>query len=455
MLSSNSIGEFGDERLARRGSLVFNRIVSTGSLVQRRVGESRAGELGMARFLESPSVTKEEIVETIAKGTARSCLGRRVVVAQDTTEINFSGREAGRWDLGPAGDGKSAGFLIHAAVAVDVASAAVLGLADATIWKRSGAVEVSRQQRDLSAKESHRWLTTTRIVADLLKDAEQVIVVGDRENDIYSVMARRPAQTDLIVRAARDRGLKDGGKLFEEASQWRVLKTTDVELEARRPGEKRRTARLEVRGGVVRLRRPKTADAGDPAELELTLVEAREVGAPKGVTAVHWRLLSSLPADTAEQAEEIIQLYRLRWRIEQVFRALKSDGLRLPEVQMQNGTKLLKLAALGLAAAVRILQLVDARDGSNRPASDIADEPTIEAALAIGPTLEGQTARQQNPHPPRTLGWLAWIVARLGGWNCYYKPPGPKTMALGWHDFTRHVAGFLLARQRAQNVRIP
>jgi hypothetical protein len=86
MLSGESIGEFGDRRLARRGSIVFNRIVATGSLVQRRVGKSRAGELGMARFLESPAVTKEEIVETIAERTARGCLGRRVVVAQDTTE---------------------------------------------------------------------------------------------------------------------------------------------------------------------------------------------------------------------------------------------------------------------------------------------------------------------------------------------------------------------------------
>lgn len=452
MLSSESVGEFGDPRLARRGAIVFNRIVATGSLVQRRVGKTRAGELGMARFLESPAVSKEEIVETAARRTARSCLGRRVVVAQDTTEVNFAGREAGRWDLGPGGDGKSAGFLIHAAVAVDVASAAVVGLADATIWTRSGKVKVAHRRRDLAAKESQRWLTTTRIVADLLKDAAQVIVVGDRENDIYSVMARRPATVELIVRAARDRRLEDGGKLFEQAAEWRVLKTIDVDLEARRPGEKRRTARLQVRAGVVRLKRPQTADAGDPAELELTLVEAREIGAPKGVTPVNWRLLSSLPADTAEQAEEIIQLYRLRWRIEQVFRALKSDGLKLPEVQMQNGSKLLKLAALGLAAAVRILQLVDARDGSKRPALDVADEPLIDAALAIGPTLEGKTARQQNPHPPRSLGWLAWIVARLGGWNCYYKPPGPKTMGIGWHDFTQHAAGFLLARRQLRPV---
>jgi Transposase DDE domain len=452
MLSSEGIGQFGDPRLARRGSMVFNRIVATGSLVQRRVGETRAGELGMARFLESPAVSKEEIVETVGERTARSCMGRRVVVAQDTTEVNFAGREAGRWDLGPGGDGKSAGFLIHAAVAVDIESAAVVGLADATIWKRSGKIEVSRQQRDLAEKESQRWLTTTQIVADLLKDADQVVVVGDRENDIYSVMARRPAGTELIVRAARDRVLEAGGKLFEEAAEWRVLKTTEVELEARRAGEKRRTARLQVRAGGVRLKRPQTADAGDPAMLALTLVEAREVAAPKGVTPVHWRLLSSLPAGTAAQAEEIIQLYRLRWRIEQVFRALKSEGLKLPEVQMQNGSKLLKLAALGLAAAVRILQLVDARDGSKRPALDVADESLIEAALMIGPTLEGKTVRQQNPHPPRSLGWLAWIVARMGGWNCYYKPPGPKTMGIGWHDFTQYAAGFLLARRQPKHV---
>jgi hypothetical protein len=452
MLASESVGGFGDERLARRGAKVFNRIVKTGSLVQRRIGKTRAGELGVARFLESPKVTKEEIVETVAERTARSCLGRRVVVAQDTTEVNFSGRDAGRWDLGPAGDGKSLGFLIHAAVAVDVASTAVLGLVDATIYTRLGEAKLPYRQRDLSDKESHRWLTTTQISADLLKDAAQVIVVGDRENDIYSVMSRRPKTVELIVRAARDRVVDDGGKLFAEPATWQVLRRVTVDLEARRPGEKRRTAVLEVRAGRVLLRRPQTAGVGDEPTLELTLVEAREVGAPKGAKPVHWRLLSTLPADTAAQAEEIVRLYRLRWRIEQVFRALKSEGLKLPEVQMRNGSKLMKLAALALAAAVRILQLVDARDGSMRPALDVADEPVIEAALAIGPTLEGKTVRQQNPHPLRSLGWLAWIVARLGGWNCYYKPPGPKTMGLGWHDLSRAAAGFLLARQQLQHV---
>jgi hypothetical protein len=43
-MSIESVGDFGDKRLARRGSKVFDRIVATGSLVQRRVGKTRAGE---------------------------------------------------------------------------------------------------------------------------------------------------------------------------------------------------------------------------------------------------------------------------------------------------------------------------------------------------------------------------------------------------------------------------
>ena len=68
------------------------------------------------------------------------------------------------------------------------------------------------------------------------------------------------------------------------------------------------------------------------------------------------------------------------------------------------------------------------------------------AQRSTGPkTLEGKTNRQQNPHAKGTLGWLSWIVARLGGWNCYYKPPGPKTMAIGWRQLAAMIAGFIIA----------
>jgi hypothetical protein len=133
------------------------------------------------------------------------------------------------------------------------------------------------------------------------------------------------------------------------------------------------------------------------------------------------------------------------WRTEEIFRALKSDGMRLEETQMQDAGRLFKLALVGMAAATRTMQLVNARDGGPRPATDVIDAALLPAAEAIAPTLEGKTARQQNPHPRHSLAWLAWIIARLGGWNCYYKPPGPKTMRAGWAQFATMAAGFLIA----------
>ena len=161
--------------------------------------------------------------------------------------------------------------------------------------------------------------------------------------------------------------------------------------------------------------------------------------------------------DDAGAACEIVRLYRLRWRIEEVFRALKSDGMRLEETQVHEAGRLFKLAVAGLAAACRTIQLVDARDGGPRPASDVIDPASLPAAEAIGKTLEGKTERQKNHHPLHSLAWLAWIVARLGGWNCYYKPPGPKTMRAGWVQLETMASGFKIAAdlKAESNVRIP
>ena len=99
------IGFFGDVRREQAGAAFFERVVETGSLVLRQVGGDRAGEMSAHRFLDSPHVTPEEIIRTTADRTASACAGRRTVVAQDTTEINFSGRDRARRGLGPAGDG--------------------------------------------------------------------------------------------------------------------------------------------------------------------------------------------------------------------------------------------------------------------------------------------------------------------------------------------------------------
>ncbi len=45
---------------------------------------------------------------------------------------------------------------------------------------------------------------------------------------------------------------------------------------------------------------------------------------PEGVEPLHWFLLTTLPVQSRAQAEQVIQRYRLRWRIEDWHRVLKS-----------------------------------------------------------------------------------------------------------------------------------
>jgi Transposase DDE domain len=438
---------FGDIRVAERADWLIERVATAGTLVLRKLGENRAGEKAVHRFLSSPYVSVDQIVETLAARTAVQCAGRRILAVQDTTEINFAGRDQKRRGFGPAGDGKTPGFFIHPVIAIDVETEAVVGLADAEIWTRSAERVTSRRSRMIEDKESARWLSGCQAAASVLAEAH-VTMVADRESDIYLLFARRPERLDLIVRAGQDRTLAGGGLLFEALGDPEALSTTKVQVAPRGPGDKGRTAMVELRAGTVRIARPEIKGLSDaPEAVELTLVEAREINAPPGKTALRWRLLTTHPVTCAAQAEEVVQLYRLRWRIEQIFRALKSDGLALDDSQVIDAERMFNLTAIALAGAIRTIQLVDARDGGPRPATDVIDANFAVALERLSKKLEGQTQRQKNPHPVGSLAFVAWIAARLGGWNCYYKPPGPKTMRDGWTRLAATLEGYALAAQ--------
>ena len=93
------------------------------------------------------------------------------------------------------------------------------------------------------------------------------------------------------------------------------------------------------------------------------------------------------------------------------------------------------------------MQLVQARDGRSEQDARIAFSPTeIQALHALLPELEGKTTLQKNPHPPETLAWAAWIIAKLGGWDGYpkSKPPGPITFRHGLQYFKSLAHGWRL-----------
>jgi hypothetical protein len=54
---AGALGYFGDARRAAVGSELLERVTASGSLVIRKLGATRAGELAIHRFLSAPSVS--------------------------------------------------------------------------------------------------------------------------------------------------------------------------------------------------------------------------------------------------------------------------------------------------------------------------------------------------------------------------------------------------------------
>ncbi|MGH7608191.1 MAG: hypothetical protein ACREME_12720, partial [Gemmatimonadales bacterium] len=267
---------FGDVRLDRRGETIMEQIVATNSLVLRRFGGGRDGELAAGRFLVSRKVTPEAIIDTHAARTQGVAQGRRVVAAQDTTEVNFSGRDRGRKGLGRAGDGKSLGFFIHAAVAVDADSEDLIGVVGAHIWTRPPGKRKWRQTQPVEAKETVRWIDGAERADTVLQGAARVVVVEDREGDFYARLARVPEGQDAIIRARHNRKLIEGGALFAAADAWPNLGIATIKVPPRGPGDKGRTAKVTIRANRVTITKPNAkVRTPDPETVDIGLVEVR------------------------------------------------------------------------------------------------------------------------------------------------------------------------------------
>ena len=136
------------------------------------------------------------------------------------------------------------------------------------------------------------------------------------------------------------------------------------------------------------------------------------------------------------------------WDIEEYFRTLKTAGFDIEAADIGDPQVMTKFVTAATVAAVTVMQLVKARDGTTGQTLTDAftpeDEPILEAIAA---KLAGKTAKQQNPHPKGSLAYATWVVARLGGWTGYYGKPGPQVMRRGLEDFQRIKYGVHLGLQ--------
>jgi hypothetical protein len=419
----------------KKGALLLARLVDERTSALRQLSQGRAEEVGFGRFLGNRKVTAEAIFAAEAAALAERVAGLDVIAIQDTSELSFGHRSGTRRGLGPVGRGNARGLLLHPVLVLEAASGAVLGLAHGEVWTREKAARADYQAEPIEAKESYRWLAGGDAAKQVLAPARRVTLIADRESDIYEAWARL-----LLARACRERVLADGGRLFAAAAAWPVAVRSRLALPAA-PGRPARQAELALRFGAVQIKRPKNcSDKQAPSQLRLWLIEAQEETPPAGSEALHWRLLTSEPVSTAAQAQALVALYRQRWHIEQLFRALKRQGLDIEASQVDSAAALIKLVAMASIAACRVMQLVQARDGSARPATDAVAEHLLPLVGRLQRKLEGNTAAQKNPHPQGSLQWLAWVIARLGGWKGYAseRPPGPITMHHGWTRFQNY-----------------
>lgn len=426
----------------------------------RAISRNRAEQVGYYRFLENENVSVSELVRSVSEACQQQVEGLHVLAISDSSEINLQAH-VGRLNpngLGVVGNNQDKGFFIHPTLVVNAETGLPLGLSTIQLWHREVAHLDKHQRRypslPIEQKESYKWLLSAERSEPCLQagGVRQVTHVGDRESDLYEEWARVPSvHRHVLVRVCRDRRLWGTQQsLYERLSEQPCAGTDSVQVLADpRSGRTAREAWLAVRMPPVQIQRPKKVSAKEyPDQVPLSAVEAKEINPPQGQEPIHWRLLTTHAVTSLEQALQVIEWYRWRWRIEQLFAILKQTGLDLESTQLESVDAIERLTILALSVALRILQLLVSRDDPTVPAQVAFSPQEQQCLMHLAPSLQGRTQKQQNPHPSASLPWATWLIARLGGWSGYrsQSPPGIPTLVRGLRQFESILRGWKLAQ---------
>lgn len=443
---------FGDKRLDKRGNNLVRDLFVRGTHSIRQISKSNAVQKSYYRFLENERTTESSITASISKRCALAVKGKVVLSIQDTSEINLykhQNRINKDGCIGTTNAPKNGlGFMVHPSLVVDAASCFPYGYCDVYMWNRSLDRE-DKASRDkhkykklcLEQKESNKWQSSSKATKVSLKDAAMVIIVQDREGDIYEQFATIPdARTQLLIRAKSDRTLPGGGKLFTKLSEGEVAGSYEITIDGdKRKGQKKRTARLEVRFTEVEIKNNSRTATGAPAAVKLWAVEAKEIGdaAKKNIC---WRLLTTIPITSLREALMIIEWYSWRWIIEEVFRILKKEGFNIEGSELESGRSIKKLCLLMLDAIIKIFQMRiawDEPEEAGLSADCCFTTVEMECVVMLCKKMEGKTEKLKNPYKQSTLQYAAWVIARLGGWKGYAteRKPGITTLWIGLEKF--------------------
>ena len=453
--------KLGDKRLNARLAQVLSQLAARPTASIPAACGGRAEMVAAYRFCENENTSFDGVLHPHIDATRQRMAAQPVVVlAQDTSEIDVTRPEQQVTGAGPLDGNSRRGALLHLMHAF-TPDGTPLGTVSGTAWVRDEepvCASLSRAERaamPIEEKESYRWVVTLQQASEEARHCPttQLINVADSEADIYEVLAegtREPRTIDWIVRACQDRALlcengqNTGGKyireyvlqqpvLFDKTIQVRGRKAkVACDTRGRRQPRQSREAEVVVRAARVTLRPPWRPDRELPP-VTVNVVLVSEVNLPSGDAPIEWLLLSSLPIDSVEQVQQVIQYYCVRWMIEIFFRVLKS-GCRVEERLFEQMDRLLTCLAVYVIVAWRTLYVC--RLGRSCP------EMNCEAVFepAEWKSVWKVVHREDPPLQPPSLGVFIRLVAQLGGYVNRKRadPPGPQTIWIGLqrvHDF--------------------
>ena len=368
----------GDERLSKR-------LVSVAAAQAEAPGHAFSGAAkadwpavkAYYRLIDQPDeseeVTPSNFLVPHRQRTLRRMMGQPIVLCvQDGSDLNYSTLDRCK-ALGVIGGNQtstqSGGLHLHSTLAL-TAKGLPLGVlrADITAPPAPSAEKPRGQTIPIEERKNFIWIEHHRDLAVLAVQMPntRLINVCDREADFFDLFdeQRKNPRVELLVRAQHDRQIDEAPqKLFAAVREAPIAGWVRVAIprksarpkkgkQAARPPQRKRLAELAVRFRPLQMR-PTQGHTGK-APIDLWVVHAREEHPPAGAEPIEWFLLTTLRIAKAEEAEQCLRWYCLRWRIEDWHRVLKS-GCRIEDIAHHSAERLRRAIAINLVIAWRIM----------------------------------------------------------------------------------------------------
>lgn len=208
-----------DKRLTERGNSLLNRLFAIGGQSIRQLATNDSQAKAFYRFLANENVSEDDLVRNMAANCQACVTDRPLLCIQDSSEINLANHRnrlkkdesIGLTD----GSEDGLGFFIHPSLVIDAETFMPYGFADVKVWNRghewvAKASSYQRGKLPIEQKESYKWIETSLNTKQALSTAQQLIIIQDREGDIYDQFCLVPdARTHLLIRAKTNRILTE------------------------------------------------------------------------------------------------------------------------------------------------------------------------------------------------------------------------------------------------------